>query len=169
MEIKQVKAVESEPAGSQANPVLNVGLTSEQSVLTKNPSVVKKMESNKDKSVIISTVVLAMVLGIGSGMGLYNSDIFASNSNATEEQITENENIDVDESMLQEQVFGTLNEGGVNGEGTHHIETEQGKVALLSTSIYLDPFAGKQVTVWGLSVGSPNVDWLIDVAKIKVQ
>ncbi|MCX7928222.1 MAG: hypothetical protein N2558_00865 [Patescibacteria group bacterium] len=83
----------------------------------------------------------------------------------------ENEAGIIDASKFSTSAQGLLVEGGINGEGTHHLQRPGGvsqNVYLTSTVIDLQTFVGKNVTVWGDTISGMNAGWLIDVGKIKV-
>lgn len=66
---------------------------------------------------------------------------------------------------------GVIVSGGLNNEGTHHLERDGGvsqNVYMTSSVIDLESFAGKKVEVWGQTMASKKVGWLMDVAKIKI-
>jgi len=76
-----------------------------------------------------------------------------------------------DEETFRDSAEGTLVEGGIDGEGTHHLERGLGAdkdVYLTSTVIDLQVFAGKKVKVWGETIGAQKAGWLMDVGKIKI-
>jgi hypothetical protein len=76
-----------------------------------------------------------------------------------------------DESTFKDSAQGLLEEGGVSGEGTHHLVREGGisqTVYLTSTVIDLESFVGKKVTVWGQTITAKKAGWLMDVGKIRV-
>lgn len=77
-----------------------------------------------------------------------------------------------DESMFEKDTpEGKLVEGGIEGEGTHHLDRGAGPdkmVYLTSTVINLDNFVGKKVRVWGNTMAAQHAPWLMDVGKIKV-
>lgn len=76
-----------------------------------------------------------------------------------------------DESTFPDSAEGTLEEGGIDGEGTHHLVREGGEsqnVYLTSTVIDLQGFTGKKVTIWGQTVTARKAGWLMDVGKIRV-
>ena len=76
-----------------------------------------------------------------------------------------------DESTFKDSAEGLLEEGGVNGEGTHHLVREGGisqTVYLTSTVIDLESFVGKKVIVWGQTITAKKAGWLMDVGKIRV-
>ena len=69
------------------------------------------------------------------------------------------------------EIEGKLVEGGISGEGTHHLEREGGEsqnVYLTSSVVDLQSFVGKRVKIWGQSMSGKNAGWLVDVGKIKV-
>ena len=60
---------------------------------------------------------------------------------------------------------GVLEEGGIGGEGTHHIVRGNGpsQYAYLTSSVVdLDPFVGKKVQVWGETMSGKKAGWLIN-------
>lgn len=76
----------------------------------------------------------------------------------------------LDESRKYSEAEGKLVEGGIQGEGTHHLEREGGPskyVYLTSTSIGIDSFVGKKVKVWGETISGKIAPWLMDVVKIQ--
>lgn len=76
-----------------------------------------------------------------------------------------------DEETFRDTAEGTLEKGGVDGEGTHHLVREGGEtkyVYLTSTVIDLESFTGKNVEVWGETISAVVAPWLMDVGRIKV-
>ena len=66
---------------------------------------------------------------------------------------------------------GVLEEGGVNGEGTHRLIRPGGDsqtVYLTSSVLDLNQFTGKKVRVWGETFSAQQAGWLMDVGKIEV-
>ena len=77
----------------------------------------------------------------------------------------------LDEKTFKDTAEGTLQEGGISGEGTHHLVRPGGdsqNVYLTSTVIDLQSFVGKKVQVWGQTVSARKAGWLMDVGKVKV-
>lgn len=155
MEISQVK-----PVIQPSNPT--IPRTAALPVQPTEPILKKITNEKNDKAMLVGISTLAIVLGVLSGFSISNLVVTSSTSVAQEEIMSAGTN---DESLLTDSTEGVLKEGGINDEGTHRIND----VTLISTVLDLDNFVGKKVTIWGLAIGSPNVDWLIDVAKIKVQ
>ncbi len=76
-----------------------------------------------------------------------------------------------DESAFRDSAEGVLKQGGINGEGTHHLEREGGpsqNVYLTSSVIDLSAFEGKRVKVWGETISAAKAGWFMDVGRIKV-
>jgi len=65
---------------------------------------------------------------------------------------------------------GELKSGGVDGEGTHHLEKEGGpsqNVYLTSTVLDLESFVGRQVEICGETIAGKEAGWLMDVVSVK--
>jgi hypothetical protein len=76
-----------------------------------------------------------------------------------------------DEATFRDSAEGLLVEGGIEGEGTHHLDRDLGEekyVYLTSTVIDLQSFVGKKVQVWGETIAGKKAGWLMDVGKVKV-
>lgn len=129
---------------------------------------------NKNQVIIISFVVV--LLGLSAGYFLSKTSLpgGASESNdvtSSDVTVTENEAGMGDDSSFPDVAEGILVEGGVKGEGTHHLERPGGasqNVYLTSTVINLQSFVGKKVEVRGQTLSAINAGWLMDVGKVKV-
>lgn len=76
-----------------------------------------------------------------------------------------------DTAIFKDSAQGMLEEGGIDGEGTHHLVRDGGpsqNVYLTSSIVDLDQFAGKKVEVWGETFAAKKAGWLMDVGRIKV-
>lgn len=76
-----------------------------------------------------------------------------------------------DSATFRDSAQGKLEEGGINGEGTHHLVRDGGpsqNVYLTSSVIDLKQYVGKSVEVWGETIGAKSAGWLMDVGKIKI-
>ena len=118
--------------------------------------------------------VVVVVAGIASGWALAQNTSAKKGSPAPTSNVTtdtKNSGGAVDEKIFPDNAEGTLHEGGLNGEGTHYLDTGAGEekyVYLLSTVIDLQSFVGKKVQVWGQTLAAEHVGWLMDVGKVKV-
>ena len=77
----------------------------------------------------------------------------------------------LDPSVTYDTATGTLQEGGLNGEGNFHLVRDGGAshyVYLISSVVDLTGFVNKTVQVWGQTEASKKVGWLMDVAKVQV-
>lgn len=76
-----------------------------------------------------------------------------------------------DEKAFRDSVEGILVEGGIEGEGSHHLEREGGasqNVYLTSSTVDLSLFTGHRVNVWGETFSAQKAGWLMDVGRVKV-
>lgn len=144
-------------------------------------SVVRPLNSeSKNKSLffIVFLTFLAVFAGIATGWyfsGIGNTKKFDQQDIA---KIQESKITDTDKeagisdtSKFGSMAEGLLVEGGINGEGTHHLQRPGGpsqNVYLTSTVIDLQSFVGKKVTVWGDTISGMSAGWLMDVGRIKV-
>lgn len=148
---------------------------------TLNPvqnNVVRKFETPKssNNNLVLGLISIVIVLaGIGtgyllSGVGGNKSVTGLKNSGNTVE-VSENEAGIKDESKFSTTTDGVLEEGGIGGEGTHHLVRGIGpsQYAYLTSSVVdLSAFEGKKVQIWGDTMSGKKAGWLIDVGKIKV-
>lgn len=116
--------------------------------------------------------LLVVVAGVGTAWVLSSKVINKSNANVAPGATSSSTVAGVlDPKVKYDDATGTLREGGIGNEGTHHLETEGGPshyVYLTSSVIDLESFVGKKVQVWGQTLASKKAGWLMDVAKIQV-
>ena len=136
--------------------------------------ILKKISAPKENLLLIAILAIGVVLaGVGSGWVL--SQRKAGGSESGSKTVVSNGEVKeaglTDESVFKDTAEGVLEEGGINGEGTHHLVRDGGPsryVYLSSTVIDLGGFVGKKVQVWGETIGGKKAGWLIDVGRIKV-
>ncbi|MFC1625794.1 hypothetical protein ACFL1Q_02050 [Patescibacteria group bacterium] len=147
----------------------------DQQNIQETPSGVLKKFPQKNLKGMLPFIVgslLVVLVGVGTGYlisgrqkgSISSPSVPGSKSDAKEAGIA-------DESTFSDTAAGDLEEGGVDGEGTHHLVREGGasqNVYLTSTVIDLDSFTGKKVQVWGQTIAGQKAGWLMDVGKIKV-
>ena len=138
-------------------------------------SVVKKFPKFdiKGSAILIAGVVLVILAGIGTGWLLSGRAKIAGSSSQTGPgaETGPKEAGLADEKTFRDTAEGTLEEGGIAGEGTHHLVRDGGpsqNVYLTSTVIDLESFVGKKVQVWGETISARKAGWLMDIGKIKV-
>lgn len=116
--------------------------------------------------------VLVVLVGVGVGwlisakgkISLGGSQITDSKPGAKEAGI-------INEKLYPETTEGTLEEGGIKGEGTYHLIRPGGDsqtVYLTSTAVDMSNFVGKKVQVWGKSASAKYAPWLMEIGRIKV-
>jgi hypothetical protein len=135
-------------------------------------NLVKKMPgSDKKKKLYFGLLIAAIVLaGIGAGY-LLSGKKFSTPKSITSTESGGKEAGIADTATFKDTATGTLEEGGVAGEGTHHLVRTGGAsqtVYLTSTVIDLESFVGKNVQVWGQTISARKAGWLMDVGKVKV-
>lgn len=157
---------------------------------TKLPKIDFSVSDNASTSVASGSSIISkslgflfvVLLGIGSG---YLIHLYTGKPSATKAQ-TSKISAQVgagglkvgdiigsaDESTFKDKVTGVLEQGGMNGEGSHHLLRPGGAsqtVYLTSTYVDLDEFVGDKVTVWGETFKAQRVGWLMDAGRIKVE
>jgi hypothetical protein len=138
------------------------------------PGLVKKFPKLDFKVLApyIIAAVLVVLAGIGTGWLVSGGpQSLSGTQSAPGAKAGPNEAGLADEKTFRDSAEGVLEEGGVNGEGTHHLTRAGGtsqNVYLTSTVIDLQSFVGKKVTVWGETISAKKAGWLMDVGKVKV-
>lgn len=141
------------------------------------PEGIKKMGKSNAKNIAPLLVIGLLVISAGVGTGWFLSGgskgkVLGNGSEAAPgAKQTETEAGIADEETFRDSAEGTLESGGIEGEGTHHLVREGGEsqtVYLTSTVIDLESFVGKKVKVWGETITARQAGWLMDVGKVKV-
>jgi hypothetical protein len=127
----------------------------------------------KGNAMLIAGVFFVIAIGIGTGFLLAKKGVVSGGvkQQATGKIDTVNEAGLADTSTFKDTATGTLEEGGIAGEGTHKLIRDGGPsqtVYLTSTVIDMQGFVGKKVTIWGQTISGKKAGWLMDVGKIKV-
>ena len=76
-----------------------------------------------------------------------------------------------DKSTFKDHAEGILKEGGIDGEGSFHLERPGGEsqnVYLTSSTIDLSKYIGEKVGVWGQTFQAKKAGWLMDVGYIEI-
>jgi len=137
------------------------------------------VSGNVFKDVLLPSVVIIVVIlaGIGTGWKVSNSKVLGSGASNVEQKAAPGvvkkgtEVGSTDSKTFKDETEGTLQAGGVNGEGAYHLDRQGGEsqtAALTSSVLDLSEFTGQKVHVWGESQKSTKAAWLMDVGKIKV-
>ena len=144
--------------------------TLEESKTTKPQSKEDMMKSKKH--IIIAAVII--VAGVVTGFGLSRvsggkggSTTLISGENGKSVQKV----VGVKDVSKKDTTEGILKEGGIEKEGTHHLERPGGpsqNVYLTSSVVPLDDYLEKKVKVWGDTFDAQKAGWLMDVVRLEV-
>jgi hypothetical protein len=141
------------------------------------------MQPLKKSNFMPIIVILAIFLGLGTGFYLAQKHLLLASDKAPmvagAQSLTSTTNVKVgdvfgsaDEKTFRDQAEGVLMTGGIDGEGSHHIERGANKtqwVYITSSVVDLDLLVGDRVTIWGETNQGKKAGWLMDVGKLKVQ
>lgn len=152
--------------------------------LNQNPT-----SPQSQKVIFISTLAITLTLATASGFwlsrffpgqkGQNKSPLFSSGESTplSTDKISNAANLKVGQvygntnGNFKDSATGTVEKGGVNGEGTHTLIRPGGgdqKAALTSSIIDLDLFVGRQVEIQGETNDSRLAGWFLDVGSIKI-
>lgn len=138
----------------------------------------KRNSSSPNKNTLIFTVVIMLILGVGTGYiasnvsGASNKGPLSINKSDTSGEIKKGFTTGVkDTKTFPDTAEGILKEGGVEGEGEYHLERPGGEsqnVYMTSSAVDLSQFVGRKVKVWGQTQTAQTAGWLMDVGKVEV-
>ena len=126
--------------------------------------------------VLVLGAVVIIALGIGSGYLLSQKAGGIAGIKSAKQAAESGINVgDVvgsgDEKTFKDDAVGMLEQGGIEGEGSHKLTREGGEsqtVYLTSTVVDLEQFVGRKVQVWGETFAAQKAGWLMDVGRVKV-
>lgn len=147
----------NQPAGASSQPILR-----------KFPI---STYATKNNMVYLIAAVIVVLGGVFSGWKFSGGALGSGNTVVPGSKVAETEAGITDESVFKDTAEGVLEEGGIDGDGTHTLVRTGGEsknVALSSTVIDLDSFVGKKVQIWGQTLTAEEAFWLMDVGKLKV-
>jgi hypothetical protein len=139
-------------------------------VITDNSQKPAKKTSNILFYVVgIGVLVLA---GIGTGYALNKSINKGVTVSETGAKIIKTEKVvGLLQQNFSDSAEGMLEEGGIEGEGTHHLVREGGpsqNVYLTSSVVNMNDYTGKKVKVWGETNTAQKAGWLMDVGRLEL-
>lgn len=132
-------------------------------------------KKNQASALVVITVVVVLA-GMLTGWAVSGTSLGGAKvaTNAQVEETTDpegNKVIGIADNNEEFDAEGALVVGGIEGEGTHHLDRGAGpdkNVYLTSTVLDLGAYEGKKVQVWGETKGSQHAPWLLDVTRVKV-
>lgn len=122
-------------------------------------------------------IILVFVFVLGATTGYIASTIKPNSSQGTGSSTDKPAMVKTDTKagILDKQTFtdnavGVLREGGLEGEGSHHLErgAKDQTAYITSSTVDLSPFVGKKVSVWGQTFQSEKAGWFMDVGYVEV-
>lgn len=142
------------------------------------------MQSTKKSKLTPMLLVVGIILGLFTGFYVAQKQLLLADGNtgakiAGTQDLTSATTVKVgdtfgsaDEKTFRDQAEGILMAGGIDGEGSHHIERGANKtqwVYITSSVVDLDLLVGDRVAIWGETNQGKKAGWLMDVGKLKVQ
>lgn len=145
------------------------------------PPADKGTMAKKTRNLAVMLVIGAVVAGTLTGFGLHKLQTRATSDGTSSGELVSQvptngvKNGDVfgvpDAETFKDAAEGYLAEGGLEGEGSHHLLRPGGAdqtVYLTSSVTDLDEFKGMQVKVWGETFKAQKAGWLMDVGRVQV-
>lgn len=138
------------------------------------PKGISKIDFKKSWPLILGAFVV-VIAGVGTAF-LLSKNVMgvtpgSNNVAAPGAKVTSTEAGILADGIKYDTAIGDLKEGGLDNEGTHHIERDNMPshfVYLTSSVIDLQSFVGKKVEIWGVTHASKKAPWLMEVSKIKI-
>lgn len=135
-------------------------------------SVVESIPLKKSPSKVVTVFVLlvAVIAGGAIGISLRQMGTSSSTSKLTNDSTVKTpSSASEDKKTFKDTATGILREGGIEGEGSHHLErgAKDQTAYLTSSSIDMTPYIGKKVKVWGATNKGQKAGWLMDVGSIE--
>ncbi len=124
-------------------------------------------------------LVVVLILGIGSGFvasqmspkakktGTVSLDGSVSEGSIKKGAMYGSDNT----SVFHDTAEGVLKEGGMDGEGSHHLVRPGGdsqNVYLTSSIVDLSLFIDRKIKIWGETFKAQKAGWLMDVGRVEV-
>lgn len=149
--------------------------------ISESKEEITPMQPTKNKF-LLPLVLIGILAGVATGFFIAQRRLSvaggATSTNSTPQELTSATNIKVgdtfgsaDEKTFRDQAEGILATGGIDGEGSHHIERGDNKsqwVYVTSSVVDLDLLVGDRVAVWGETNQGKKAGWLMDVGRLKV-
>lgn len=140
----------------------------------------KESKSKFGKYTKLVSVIMILLLGAGSGFLIAQLTIVAGVVDKKVEVVELQDGdaivkglvVGVDDKDQYPGIAeGKLVEGGIDGEGSHHLERPGGEsqnVYLTSSNVDLDKFTGSMIKVNGKTYDAEKAGWFMDVGQLEV-
>lgn len=134
-------------------------------------SVVESVPLKRPISKVTTVVVLLISLIAGGAIGVSLRKMAPKSSASGLAKVVNDapSSAAEDKKTFKDTATGVLREGGIEGEGSHHLErgAKDQTAYLTSSSIDMAPYIGKKVKVWGATNKGQKAGWLMDVGSIE--
>lgn len=125
------------------------------------------------KKMMIGLYLILILLGVGTGYILAGGSGGSIIPFGKPTRIKTDTTVGItDAQTFKDSAAGTIEAGGLDGEGTHKLVRVGGPTQtayLISSVVDLDEFIGKKVTVYGQTFAGEKAAWLMDVGKIELE
>lgn len=124
------------------------------------------------KNMLLAGAVVVVLAGVATGFILSKKQVSLPLVGGQPKMIkTEKMAGSTDTKVFKDVAEGTLEKGGIDGEGTHKLirpGQESQPVYLTSSLVSLDDYVGKKIRVWGETFAAQKAGWLMDVGRVEV-
>jgi len=121
----------------------------------------------------LAIIFLAVAGLIGGVFGWFISGKMSSATDTPSQAVETAKSSGIkDTKKFPDTATGILKEGGIDGEGSYHLERPGGKsqnVYLTSSIVDLSKFLGKKIKVQGQTFEAQTAGWLMDVGFVELQ
>jgi hypothetical protein len=137
-------------------------------------SLEKKPSEGFSMPIFLAMLVVAIILGVGSGYLLSHKDTGSVTSTSKTPTTSQDDAAKTagiaDKSTFKDVAEGTLKEGGIDGEGSFHLVRPGGEsqyVYLTSSTVDLSKYIDKKIKVHGQTISGQKAGWLMDVGYVE--
>lgn len=141
--------------------------------LTQTP--INSFDSQEENGVpsrkfVISLLIIILV-GVSAGflLSTFNKGSSGAGGIGSKTDLKKSAGI-ADKKTFKDSAEGILKEGGIEGEGSFHLERPGGlsqNAYLTSSTVDLSLYVGKKVRVWGQTFQGQKAGWLMDVGLVE--
>ena len=127
---------------------------------------------------VITLLLVVVLVGVVSGYLISNKNSNTTGGSTTTGGISNSSSVakgtivgSNDTATFKDTAQGTLQIGGIDGEGAFHLVRPGGdsqNVYLTSGTVDLSKYINKNIKVWGQTQAAQHAGWLMDVGRIEV-
>ena len=120
----------------------------------------------------IRNLIIVLIVGIVIGFAFAKIKGSSTGNKSTNKTTAVEKSAGIiDKKTFKDNAEGILAEGGIDGEGSYHLERPGGvsqNAYLTSSTVDLSKYVGKKVRVWGITFQGQKAGWLMDVGYVEV-